>query len=345
MGQYPLESLQIYFNASLEIQRELLSKGYRVPLETPVPIIYGDMGAYIQPNLGAGPLKVAILDPTRYGRTYSLMHWTQNGRHVRIPPEHGDLVIELGAAGDATLRFKFSDSTPGYHLEKASYRSSANPNLWNNWAMFYTSIDSLARIVTDLAKHLGPLGESTLYWTHEKLPKGGGQEDTYYASLDSECTGVSLNGYTLCLGCWDHTLDYFAIERSGYGGRGFPTPQDNLDLRIVQQTARPVNAKIGVARITGKSPQFMFKFATFSKPTLKIQGINREGKPITIPGKPRGTVQACSHSPRDNSITLDAQDFLRVSLAAQNLFFDKQDVRTRNVSCAGRTIRRAEWFL
>ena len=46
VGEYELETLQIYFPCSMELQEELIRNGYKVPIETPIPIIYGNYKGY-----------------------------------------------------------------------------------------------------------------------------------------------------------------------------------------------------------------------------------------------------------------------------------------------------------
>ena len=138
VGEYSLESLQIYFNGSLEIQEEMIKKGFRVPLITPLPIIYGDMAGYEDNRTSRPALKAAILHPTKYGKTFEEMGWMDAGRRIIIPHETAKLALTLEKINSNYLLHlspKFEPNMCGYHLEKASYRG-INPTNWKNWGAF-----------------------------------------------------------------------------------------------------------------------------------------------------------------------------------------------------------------
>ena len=95
IGEYDLESLQIYFNGSLEIQEEMIRNGFHVPLITPLPIIYGDMAGYEDNRTSRTALKAAILHPSKYGKTLEEMGWMDAGRKIIVPHEKAKLVLKL----------------------------------------------------------------------------------------------------------------------------------------------------------------------------------------------------------------------------------------------------------
>lgn len=308
------------------------------------------MGGFIDDRAGRGAVKGAILDPSRYGKTVEEMGWSDLRKRIQIPHEEAfiELSIQERQSGDLlVIDFKFTPEVPGYHLEKASYRQSANPNEWNNWAMFYVGIESLGEIIRDLSRFLQPVGSTALFWKHELLPKGGGEEDTYYASLDRGCQGLAPKDYELCLGCWNYVMGYLIHERTNYAGMGLRTPEPDLGLKIRMDPSAPVRLKIGLAKTTEKRAQFMFKLATFSKATLSIQGVDRQGNPIKIDGKPRGRIEHCNHEPRTNKVVLDAAEFFKVAVGANTLFHGRSrwGLTIENTTCGGRQIRRPEWFM
>ena len=213
VGEYDFESLQIYFNGSLEIQEEMIKKGFHVPLVTPIPIIYGDMAGYEDDRTERRAPKGAILHPSKYGKTLEEMGWTASGRKITIPHEKAKLVLRFEKTDSTVLLHftpKFEQDLPGYHLEKASYRG-VNPTSWKNWAAFYMSSADLVKIVDDLTAKIGfpkELCSKRVYLKHEKLPKGGGHEDTYFVSFEKERYGIEPYSYSLCMGCWDYVMHY-----------------------------------------------------------------------------------------------------------------------------------------
>ncbi|MFX0198238.1 MAG: hypothetical protein ACFFCW_19135 [Candidatus Hodarchaeota archaeon] len=351
VGQYPLESLQIYFNSSLEIQEEMIKKGFYVPLVTPLPIIYGDMAGYEDNRSSRTALKAAILHPSKYGKTLEAMGWTDTGRKIVIPHEKAKLVLKLENTDlKPLLRItpKFEPNLPGYHLEKASYRQ-INPTSWKNWAAFYISTTDLVEIVDDLSVKIGfprKLHTKKVYLKREKLPKGGGHEDTYFMSFDKERYGIQQYSYSLCMGCWNYVNDYLEHQVEEHERMKLGKPNKDVKLRLEKDPDVPVRLKIGLSKMTEKRPQFMIKFSTVPTALKTITGIDRDGKPITIEGKPRGKCVSCAHKKRINELVLDAYEFLRVACATRRLYF-KMDgpSKDRNCSqCISTRLRLPDWF-
>ena len=351
IGEYDLESLQIYFNGSLEIQEEMIRKGFHVPLMTPLPIIYGDMAGYEDDRTSRTALKAAILHPNRYDKTLEKMGWTDAGRKIIVPHEKAKLVLKLERTDSKLLLHfspKFELGFPGYHLEKASYRG-INPTRWKNWAAFYTNISDLVKIVNHLSRKIGFPKEQCsrrVYLKHEKLPKGGGHEDTYFVGFNGERHGIEPLSYSLCMGCWDYVMDYLEHEVKEHERRGLKKPNIDAKLRLEKDPNVPVRLKIGLSKMTEKRPQFMMKFSTVPTASKTIAGIDREGKPITIEGKPRGRCVSCSHKKRINEVVMDAYEFLRAACATRRFYF-KMDgpLKDRNCSlCISTRLRPPEWF-
>lgn len=351
VGRYPLESLQIYFNGSLEIQEEMITKGFHVPLITPLPIIYGDMAGYEDNRTSRTALKAAILHPSKYGKTLEEMGWTDAGRKIVVPHEKAKLVLKLEKTDSKILLHftpKFELGFPGYHLEKASYRG-INPTRWKNWAAFYANTANLTKIVDDLSKKIGfpkELCSKKVHLTHEKLPKGGGHEDTYFVSFDRERYGIEPYSYSLCMGCWDHVMDYLEQQVKEHESLKLGKPNIDVKLRLEKDLDVPVRLKIGLSKMTEKRPQFMMKFSTVPTASKTITGIDREGKPITIEGKPRGKCISCDHKERINELIMDAYEFLRVACAARRFYFKTDGpLKDRNCSlCFSTRLHPSEWF-
>jgi hypothetical protein len=351
VGEYPLESLQIYFNGSLEIQEEMIKAGFRVPLVTPLPIIYGDMAGYEDNRTSRTALKAAILHPAKYGKTIEEMGWTDAGKKIIIPHETAKLVLEVEKKDSKYLLHlspKFEPNKPGYHLEKASYRG-VNPTSWKNWGAFYTNTIDLVRIVDDLSAKIGFPKEACakpVYIKHEKLPKGGGHEDTYFMSFSSDRYGIEPYSYSLCMGCWDYVIEYLTRQINVHVKLGLPKPTLPANLRLEKDPNIPVRLKIGLSKMTEKHPQFMIKFSTVPTALKTITGIDREGKPILVEGKPRGKCVPCDHSKRINEVVIDAYQFLRTACVARQFYFGTGGpINDRDCTlCFNTRLRRAQWF-
>ncbi|MDH5782583.1 MAG: hypothetical protein OEZ35_02810 [Candidatus Bathyarchaeota archaeon] len=351
VGQYPLESLQIYFNGSLEIQEEMIRKGFHVPLITPLPIIYGDMAGYEDDRTSRTALKPAILHPRKYGKSLEEMGWTDVGRKIIVPNERAKLLLKLEKIDSKFLLHftpKFEPVSPGYHLEKASYRG-INPTRWKNWAAFYTNIADLIKIIDDLTAKIGfprKLCSKRVYLKHEKLRKGGGHEDTYFVSFDRDCHGIEPYSYSLCMGCWDYVMDYLEQEIKEHERLRLEKPSIGVKLRLEKDPDVPVRLKIGVSKMTEKRPQFMVKFSTIPTASKTITGIDKEGKPLTIEGKPRGKCVWCDHKERINELVMDAFEFLRAACAARRFCLNTDGpLKDRNCSlCFSTRLRPPEWF-
>jgi len=346
-----LESLQIFFNGSLEIQEEMIRNGFHVPLVTPLPIIYGDMAGYEDNRSSRTALKAAILHPSKYGKTLEEMGWTAAGRKIIVPHEKAKLVLKLEKTDSKSLLHfapKFEPSSPGYHLEKASYRG-INPTSWKNWAAFYINTADLVKIVDDLSGKTSfprELCSQKVYLKHEKLPKGGGHEDTYFVSFDKERYGIEPYSYSLCMGCWDYAMDYLEQQIEEHERMELGKPNIDVKLRLEKGSDVPVRLKIGLSKMTEKRPQFMMKFSTVPTASKTIIGIDREGKPITIEGKPRGRCVSCDHKERINELVIGACQFLRVACATRRFYFKMNgSLKDRNCSlCFSTPLRSPDWF-
>ncbi|MEM5867599.1 MAG: hypothetical protein QXG39_06735 [Candidatus Aenigmatarchaeota archaeon] len=354
IGKYDLQSLQIYFNGSLEIQEELIKLGFHVPFITPLPIIYGDYGGYEAMVPQRGVLKPAAIHPKSYGKSLKEMGWIELSDRFQLPPEFAQLELwleEKNTSYDLHLVPRFREDIPGYHLEKASYRVAANQEKWRNWAMLYTSVEDLIRMVNDIANKIGfpkNLCASSMYIAHEKLGKAGVCEDTYFVNFNKQKEGIKEVKYSLCLGCFKLAMDYLKCESQKYQKTGLSKPDyQQAKLRIVSSPDIPVFIKLGLAKVEEKKPQFMIKLATSPKATPKIiRGVGERGKPIIIEGKPRGNLIFCDHSSQWNEIVMDAHIFLRAACSVRRFFFGiNGPLKDRYCGrCYVTRLKRAEWF-
>lgn len=331
IGRFDLQSLQIYFNGVPEIQEELIKAGFRVPRETPLPIVYGDYGGYEKRKAGKGTLRAALLDPPRYGETTEKMGWQPvDGDRYNLPQEKAQLDFSLEPCGSGHLLHLspvFMEGQPGFHLEKASYRAGS-PDTWPRWTMFYVGLQDSSDIVSKIAAKIGfpsEICDQPIYVKHENLPKGGGHEDTYYAGFaKGKGLGIDIHSYSLCLGCFEHVLPYLEKEADLHQSRGLSDAAvRNLRLRIQNSPDIPMTLQVGLAKVDDKAPQLMLKMATApGVPVRKVMGVDKDGRPILIPNrKQRGVLVSCDHACKRNEIVLGASDFLRAACCARRFFY------------------------
>ncbi|MEM2619367.1 MAG: hypothetical protein QW356_07820 [Candidatus Hadarchaeales archaeon] len=288
LKEFPVDTLQIYFPCSLELQEELIKKGFKVPADiskkilTPIPIIYCNFRGWItQPE----PITIErLIPPDWYGKNPQQLGWKDAGRYkgkqaYHLPPE--EVYVRLGHEGDR-IYFKFE--IHAYHLERTSIRG-VNPEKWNNWMMFYLSADYIEELLGFL-RHLTSR-QRTLYPILEK--QQGGKEKTYYASpVATKSLGIPVSYYSFCLGCFDESLSYF--RRKAIQTNLKSNIVDQLRLRLEHKPTINSGLKVGVAKIEGKRKQLMFKLC--SDTPIQISGIL---KPRII-GKARGELCPCDHT-------------------------------------------------
>jgi len=102
------------------------------------------------------------------------------------------------------------------------------------------------------------------------------------------------------MGCFDHVIRYLKNE---IGDEGIVRA---LKLRLNYSPEVRAFVKIGLARIEGKKPQFMFKLASYPI-ERSIRGVLKE----VIRGKARGKLTYCAHENKLHYISLDLDFFLR----------------------------------
>jgi len=291
--QFPVDSLQIYFAASLELQEELIKHGFQVPasrdksIKTPVPIIYCNFRGWItEPE----PITIErVIPPEWYGKTPSELGWkeTKRGRRraFRFPPE--EVYVHVGFDDAGNMYFKLE--IRGYHLERTSIRQRGlNPERWTNWAMFYMNANYIDQLMSIICDNVDKLTAVNLKDKYEQ--QQGGKERTYYAyKTGYENIGIPIKYFSFCLGCFDLALDYLRYKARETGIN--PSIVNQLKLRISYDQNVGGGLKVGVAKIKGKRPQIMFKLASTRK-KITIKAILKD----RVEGKRRGRLEYCSHT-------------------------------------------------
>lgn len=298
IGVYYIESLQIYFPASLELQEELINAGFRVPKPTPLPIIYANFRGWISEK---PPITIErLIHPSRYGKSFSDLGWERtikDGKEAYIIPEEKSILeVKLNETmKEVHLIIKPED----YHIERTSIRQ-IGPERWSNWIMFYLAIKDMFDLTEKLISEIGfiqDLCEKSMLITREV--QQGGKEETYFCELEKG-KGIPIRDFSFCMGCFDQVIDYLTNEIRNR------EIIKNLKLRLNYDSSIGGFAKIGLAKIEGKMPQFMFKLASYPKEKL-IKGILKD----VIHGKSRGSLSYCSHESKNHYITLDSTLLLR----------------------------------
>jgi len=321
--RYPIDSLQIYFAASLEIQEELIKYGFYVPgdpsgkIKMPVPIVYANFRGWLK---GPEPITIErLIPPIWIGTTDVRLGWTRtlkDGKEAYFLPKE-EVYVDICVSGTTII---FDLIVKGYHLERTSIRG-VNPEKWNNWAMFYIDINYADDLIDMLKSYLSKNLHITLYITSikpQQEKQQGGKEVTYYVP-------VSVKDFELCMGCFDVVHRYLYIKAKEHCILN-PLSKicmnsdeiiKNLKLRLKYSSNVNTFAKVGVAKIVGKHPQIMIKLAS-TGPKKTIKGILKH----MIEGKARGDLIYCNHEVKRQYIALDLIEFYRALLATKN-YVDK----------------------
>lgn len=300
--RFPVDSLQIYFPASLEIQKELIDAGFKVPsdksgkIKTPIPIIYSNFRGWLrEPD----PITVErLISPKEYGKDPTELGWvkTFRGRKEAFKLPQEKVYVDIGFDDKKLMYFKLI--VDDYHLEKTSIRG-VNPEKWTNWAMFYLDASYLDALIDIIERNLNLLSQhftldSFIFKNPIKLKsckeiKQGGKEKTIFVSVENcrGSLGIPIHYYSLCLGCFSSSISYFKYKT--IDNMLNEEVVNKLRLRIVYDRNIPSGLKVGIAKIDGKRLQIMFKLA--SRKEISIRGILKD----RIKGKARGKLCYCDH--------------------------------------------------
>jgi len=313
-GNYPIDSLQIYFAASLEIQEELIKHGFYVPKSpdgrviAPVPIIYSNFRGWLKP---VEPLTIERLIPPEWiGLAPSELNWRKTFRERKeayILPEE-EVYVNIGVSKNTVI---FDLNVKGYHLERTSIRG-INPDKWTNWVMFYIDLKYVDEIINLLKNYLPKDLRCTV--KPKKEVQQGGKEITYYVT-------VPVKDFSFCLGCFELVQKYLhtkAIEHCKINSscdlcRNPESVIGKLWLRLKFTPSVNTFAKVGVAKVAGKRPQIMVKLAS-TAPQKVIRGTLKE----EVRGKARGELTYCDHKDRKQYVELDLMSFYKALTVTRN---------------------------
>lgn len=321
--RYEVDTLQIYFAASLEIQEEFLRYGFPVPrsrdslVKMPIPIIYANFRGWLKPSK---PITIERLIPQEWlDLEFKDLGWRKTYRDGKeayeIPPE--EVYVNIGVMDNIVV---FDLDVRGYHLERASIRG-VNPEKWNNWAMFYISLEYIDDITAKLSTFVEKLMEvkgqkplSALYKPEKEVLQNG-KEVTYYVR-------VPIVDFSLCLGCFELVQRYLRVKAIECCRQGIVRDSNIcknpdkvslvMNLRLRYDSSIDTFAKVGIAKISGKHPQIMVKIASTSPKT--IRGLLKQ----IIEGKARGKLEYCDHRVKKQWIALNLVEFYRALITTRN---------------------------
>lgn len=317
---YPVDSLQIYFPASLELQEELISYGFQVPksrngkVKTPIPLIYSNFRGWVrEPE----PVTIERLIPPEWlGFDPKYFGWIEtrfkNKRAFRMPVE--EVYVDIGYDDLRNVYLKLD--VIKYHIERPSIRE-INPEKWKNWSIFYISseyFNDLLRLLEELIGN-SSLSSSTSRVKVKREDLQHGKEITYYAyAPGKEDVGIPVEDFSLCLGCFPLALKYFEVKAIENGLS--PQIVNNVRFRLEYDREINVGLKVGVAKVLGKNPQIMFKLTSNS--LKSIRGILKD----RIEGKARGKLVHCDHKERVQYIVVNGE-LLYEALSVTRAYLDK----------------------
>jgi hypothetical protein len=309
VNEYPVDSLQIYFSASLELQEELINHGFQVPksrddkIKMPIPIIYANFQGWVKPREAITierliPPEWLNLDPKSLGWQETKV---KNRKAYYLPPD--EVFVRIGVIKNVNA-VVLNLNVRSYHIERTSIRG-INPEKWNNWVMIYINHQYIDDIAELLEKYLDKRYLDGIVCKVEYEEQQGGKEKTYFCR-------VSVRDFSFCLGCFDLAWRYLNIEAEEHcrwnPGLKLCTNIDaalgELKLRLRYDPSLQTYAKVGVAKIVGKRPQIMVKLSS-EGPLKTINGIIKQ----QIQGKARGSLTYCDHKAKQQFLILDLPRF------------------------------------
>ena len=275
-----LNTMRIFFPASLEIQEELLKAGFKVPYDkesgrkTPVPVV------------------VSSREERRLRRERLLRakDFESDGKFIAVPGERATIEMELTERGFLVLRPKPIE----YHLEEVGF-ASVPPRVWGTWASFsipFSLYEALADFLEEFRE-----GEKNSFYL---ASRGSGRRIEVYAykGRTRKDLGIPVFGYALGLHGLTLAEEYLRDKAGENGVPGERLRYLKLGLRKGKETR--AGLKVGVVWEDGKPSEITLKLST-TEPRVKIQGLYGE-----LIGKSRGELTRTE----DWYIVVHAGDFI-----------------------------------
>ena len=277
LGVYKLESAQIFFPASLEIQEELLKAGFKVPydknsgVKTPIPVI-------------------SAFSHGKEIRARNLLgSENHSGNDIMVlPEEDAFLKVLLNGGGYLSFQVEFKN----YHLEEMGF-TSVPPRMWNTWASFSIPPSALEELMEKLR---GLEEENNIYI--DSLGRRG-REIEIYAYKGRKYRELGIPVYSYYFGLKNFKLAWRYFEEKCHENGVERERLNFLKLGLRKNKETRAGLKVGVSWFEGQIRRVILRLGT-NYPRIKIQGLYGE-----LWGKSRGKLD----TGETQFITVKASDF------------------------------------
>ncbi|GAB6103019.1 hypothetical protein JCM16138_22420 [Thermococcus atlanticus] len=263
-----VDSMQVFFPASLEIQEELLKAGFKVPYDkeskarTPVPVVSSFSGGRV----------------IRKERVLKAGKFENDGRYCILPEEKAWVEMLVNEKG--FVMFKI---LPGeYHLEDLGF-TSVPPRLWSTWAAFSLKFESIESITEALQGHASEKPKGIYL-----ASRGTGREIEVYGYKGRKSKNLGIPVFRYSLGMKGLTLaeEYFREKAEENGVN--PEVLRYLKLGLRKRKETRAGLKVGIVWKEGRPVRVNLRLST-TAPKIRITGIYGE-----LTGKSRGELSSSS---------------------------------------------------
>lgn len=215
IGDYTLDTLQIYFPWDDDLYTELKSKGFGKGKSKKLPLIYTDN---TEATTGEKERRRKyVIEPSLFGKTYSELGWKETDKPTEpiIPAEKPVLRVTLVNLPDNPhVKFTVLPTVNGkeqYHLEYSAM--AAFGKMYSNWVTFYLKPESFKDIFSKIKSSLKLKTvqiEDVEIKTESRLAQ---REEMRYVELP-------ITRYKFCLAAFRYAVDFF--ERNGVKKQDIP---------------------------------------------------------------------------------------------------------------------------
>jgi hypothetical protein len=212
MGEYVLDTLQIYFPWDDDLYSALLSKGFG-KITKKLPLIYTD-----NTEVTTGEKerrRKHVIEPYLFGRTCPELGWgeTDNPTQPIIPAEKPLLRVLLINGERPKLKLVIVPTVNGkeqYHLEYSPM--SAFGKMYSNWVGMYFGSENFTKVLREVKKHAILKPPVTLPEVKTE-PKMQQREEMHYVKLP-------IIQYKFCLAGFRYAVDF--LQNNGVRKSNIP---------------------------------------------------------------------------------------------------------------------------
>ncbi len=299
LGNYILDTLQIYFSWDDDLYTELKEHGFGKGGFKVLPLVYSDN---TEATIGQkDKRRKFVIRPELLGRTYKDLGWTETDKKNEPiieaeKPLANFSIIDL----DAEPKIKVAviptvNQKEQYHLEFSAM--SAFGKMYSNWATFYLMPMDVLTILDKAKQILGtqpPLSSSVRVITEKQQNQ---RERMLYVELP-------VIYHKFCLRAFKYAVEFF--EHNGVESKNIPCLVYDSNDKMSQEVMSPY-IKLGMVHTTEdtgfeiRNPQFVMKIAQD-----KIT-VSRRGKRAKVKGK------LVYGEDSENYFLVNAQEFIQFS--------------------------------